>query len=130
MTIGALIFIVAIAGGVVLCALGKWLSRRKLLGGRQQLSIDETISGLPGQFDRNLAIETLQMLGRSFGVEPGLLRLDNPIAKLNALDSWSLGSGQEKFGRWLVTKGITTLETKPATIRDLALYVLSFKVTS
>lgn len=127
MSIGALIFIVAIGCGLALAVFSKWVSRRKLLGHRKQQPIEEIIGDLPSQIDRDLAIETLQALGKSFGVAPGLLRLDDPIARLNAIDSWALGSGQERFSRWLTTRGITTMEPKPVTVRDLLLYVLSFK---
>ena len=89
------------------------------------MTLEDIVNELPAQFDKNQAAEVLQALGRSFGLQPELLRLDDSITTLNELDSWMLGSGQEKFSRWLATRGITTLESKPQTIRDLVLYVLA-----
>jgi hypothetical protein len=66
------------------------------------------------------------VIGKSFGLQPEILRLEDPIAALTAIDSWMLGRGQEGVERWLRDKGVTNLGSKPNTIRDLIIAVLPF----
>lgn len=79
---------------------------------------------LPEGVDRNEASEILQAIGKSFHLNPEMLRLDDQISALTAIDSWMLGKGQEDLERWLRAKGVVSLRDKPATIRDLIISVV------
>jgi hypothetical protein len=68
----------------------------------------------------------LQVIGKSFRVQPGILRLDDPMSVLTAMDSWTLGHGQGELERWLRARGVSSLQRKPDTIRELILSVLPF----
>ncbi len=50
------------------------------------MTLEDIVNELPAQFDKNQAAEVLQALGRSFGLQPELLRLDDSITTLNELD--------------------------------------------
>ena len=90
----------------------------------------EIVADLPENVDRGQASEVLQVIGKSFGVPPEALRLDDRISALTAIDSWMLGRGQEGLNRWLRSKGVTSLRGKPSTIRDLIISVLPFDARS
>lgn len=122
MTFGAAIFIGAILVASLLCLAGWRLSRRKLAN-RTQLPVSEIVSGLPSTISQKEASEVLAKIGESFGVQPGLLRLDDPISVLTGMDSWKLGEGQEKFEAWLKGRGVIRLPNDPKTIGDLVVAV-------
>lgn len=126
MTSGVLIAAAAIIASACACLAGRYLARRALLRGKSRLSVSEIVNDLPAHIDRDGASELLQVIGTSFQLPPELLRLDDPMSKLMAFDSWVLGSGQEKLERWLEQKGVQALPEKPVTIRDLIVSVLPF----
>lgn len=126
MIFGAEIFAGAIAAAVLICFAGRYLSRRKLLRDRRPLAVAEIVNGLPEDVGRGDASEVLQVIGKSFGVKPGILRLDDPMSALTAMDSWMLGHGQGELERWLRARGVSNLQRKPGTIRELILSVLPF----
>lgn len=118
MPTGPVIFASLIAIGVVAVFVGGYLSRRKLTR-RKPLSVSEIVSGLPSTISQKEASEVLAKIGESFGVQPGLLRLDDPISVLTGMDSWKLGEGQEKLEAWLRDRGVTRLQNRPRTVGDL-----------
>ncbi len=124
--LGAEVFLVAIVVAFLMVSIGRYLSRRKLLRGRQPRAVTEIVNDLPEAVRREEASEVLQMIGKSFGVQPEILRLDDPMSVLMAMDSWMLGHGQGKLERWLRAKGVGSLQSKPDTIRDLIVSVLPF----
>lgn len=126
MIFGAEIFAGAIAAAVLVCLAGRHLSRQKLLYGRQPLAVAEIVDGLPDNVGRSEASEVLQVIGKSFGVQPEILRLDDPMAALATIDSWTLGHGQGELERWLRARGVSSLRRKPNTIRELIVSVLPF----
>ena len=126
MIVGAGIFAGAVAIALLVCLLGRYSSRQRLLRGRHPLAVAEIVNGLPDNLSRNEASEVLRVIGKSFGLQPEILRLEDPIAALTAIDSWVLGRGQEGVERWLRDKGVTSLGGKPNTIRDLIIAVLPF----
>jgi len=118
MTYGAAIFVGAILVASLLCLAGWRLSRRKLAN-RTPLSVSEIVSGLPPTVSQKDASEILTKIGESFDIQPGLLRLDDPISVLTGMDSWKLGGGQEKLEAWLKARGVTSFQKSPKTIEDL-----------
>ena len=46
------------------------------------------------------------------------------MSALTAIDSWTLGKGQEELEDWLRSKGVESLRSKITTIRELILSVL------
>lgn len=121
---GILIGIIVAAGLVYLA--GKYLSRQKLLHGRQAMATPEIVKELPSDVDHSEAENILRAVGKSFGVKPEILRLDDSFADLAAMDSWTLGKGQEELEQWLRGNGVVSLQSKPKTIRDLIVSVLPF----
>ncbi len=126
MTFGAALFLIAIAVAALVYLGGRYLSRQTLLRGREPLAVSEIVSGLPEAVRRDEASEMLQVIGKSFRVQPEILRLDDPMSVLMAMDSWTLGHGQGELERWLRAKGVGSLQGKPNTIRDLIVSVLPF----
>lgn len=126
---GGWIFAGAVSIGALACLVGYRMSRRKLRG-RQPVPISEIVNGLPESLRRDEASELLQVIGKSFRLQPEILRLDDPISTLTSADSWRLGEGQEELERWLKAKGVTALQGKPVTIRDLMISVLPFDAHS
>jgi hypothetical protein len=45
--------------------------------------------------------DVLEALGRSFRVDPGLLRPEDPLDVLRQIDSWDLDDGTEQMETWL-----------------------------
>jgi hypothetical protein len=126
MNAGVFIAAGAIVVSALACFAGRYSARRTLLRGRTPQSVSEIVSSLPAQIDRDGASELFRMIGTSFQLPPELLRLDDPISKLTAFDSWVLGIGQDKLERWLEQKGVQALPVKPNTIRDLIVSALPF----
>lgn len=86
----------------------------------------EIVSGLPGTVARDDASEVLRVIGKSFRLQPEMLRLDDSISTLTAIDSWALGQGQEELERWLKSRGVGVFQHKPSTIRELIVSGLPF----
>jgi hypothetical protein len=126
MIFGAELFLVAIVLAVLACIAGRYLSRQRLLRGREPLEVAEIVRGLPDAVSRYEASEVLRIIGKSFGLHPEMLRLDDPMSALTAIDSWRLGHGQEKLEHCLKAKGISSLQRKPSTIRELIVSALPF----
>jgi hypothetical protein len=126
MTFGAGVFLASVVVAVLVLAAGRYLSRQRLVRGRQPRAVTEIVNDLPDAIGRNEASEVLQVIGQSFRVRPEILRLDDPMSSLTAIDSWTLGHGQEALERWLRAKGITNFQRNPVTIRELILAVLLF----
>ncbi|RDD80255.1 hypothetical protein DVJ77_18290 [Dyella tabacisoli] len=85
----------------------------------------DIVNGLPDGTDRRAAERVLRAIGESYGLKPEILRLDDPFSALGAIDSWSLGRGQEALEKWLKDNGVLHLKSPPRTIRDLITFVLS-----
>lgn len=129
MTTGMTIFglVVFISGAAYF--LGRFISRKKLLGGRDRLKLEDICNDLPEQVDKNQGIEILRVLGKVFGLQPELLRLSDSMSMLYEIDSWMLGMGQEKLERWLVVNGIPEFKSQPSTVNDFIISVLSVRAT-
>ncbi|WP_154662646.1 hypothetical protein [Solimonas flava] len=113
-------------GGVVAVAAaayfaGRHHSRQKWMRGREPMAADQILRGLPEGVSQDEASEVLQVVGKCFGIRPEILRLEDSISALQAMDSWALGKGQEDLEAWLRSRGVKSLRTKGNTIRDLIL---------
>lgn len=120
---------VGLLGGVLAVAAalyfsGRGLSRRRLMRGREPIAAEQILKDLPESISRDAASEVLQAVGKSFGIQPELLRLEDQMSALTAIDSWTLGKGQEELEDWLRSKGVESLRSKITTIRELILSVL------
>ena len=127
---GALVFAGVVVIAALVCLVGRYSSRQRLVRGRQPLAVAEIVNGLPYSVSRSEASEVLREIGKSFRLQPEILRLEDPIAALTAIDSWMLGRGQEGLERWLRDKGVISLGSKPNTIRDLIVAALPFSTHS
>jgi len=123
---GAELFLGGAAIAAVACLVFRRSAKRRFLRGRQPLAVAEIVSDLPETVGRDEASEVLQAIGKSFGVQPEILRLDDPMSALTGLDSWTLGHGQGELERWLRARGVSDLQRKPNTIRELIVSVLPF----
>jgi len=123
---GAGLFLIVIALAALGCIAGRYLSRQRLLRGRHPQTLAEIVSDLPEIVRRDEASEVLQVIGKSFGVQPEILRLEDPMSALTAMDSWRLGYGQWELERWLRAKGVSSLHRKPNTIGELIMSALPF----
>lgn len=126
MIFGAEVFLGCSAVAAVAYFILRRLAKRNLLRDRKPLAVAEIINDLPENVNRSDASEMLQAIGKSFGLKPEILRLDDPISALTAVDSWRLGEGQDELERWLKARGVNSLQSKPNTIRDLMVTVLPF----
>lgn len=103
----------------VLCPVFQYVARRNFMKGRPELAISELLNSLPGDLDRDQAGALLGEVARCFRLKPGMLRLDDALSSLVAMDSWMLGEGQEDLESWLRGKGIVNVEKMPSTVGDL-----------
>jgi hypothetical protein len=114
---------IAVAAGLASLG-GRYWSRQKLLMGRQAVATGEIVKELPEDIDRTEAENVLRVIGNSFGLKPEILRLNDSFADLAAMDSWTLGKGQDELEQWLRANGVVSLQSKPQTIRDLIVSIL------
>lgn len=72
--------------------------------------------------------EVWSKVGDAFSIDPRLVRPDDTLKSLNAIDSWNLGKGGDALSQWLENK---QLGKPPAleTVLDLALWIEASKGT-
>lgn len=116
---GPVIFVVVLIVAVAGFLVGRVWSRQRFLHGRVALTLQEILSDAPDGINKLLAEEVIQVTSRSYGVPIELLRINDRMSSLTALDSWQLGRGQDQLDRWLRMKGIESLPCRPQTILEL-----------
>ena len=112
-----LISIVVVA--VILYSVFRYATRRNFMKGRHELAVSELLNSLPENIDRDKAGALLGEVAKCFRLRPGMLRLDDSLSSLTAIDSWALGKGQEDFESWLRERGISKFEKMPSTVGEL-----------
>jgi hypothetical protein len=104
---------------VVVYTVFRYATRRNFMRGRPELAISELLNSLPENIDRDKAGALLSEVAKCFRFRPGMLRLDDSLSSLMAMDSWVLGKGQEDLEDWLKERGISGFENMPSTVGEL-----------
>jgi hypothetical protein len=115
---GTIIFGGLVAMGVVAALIGQYLPGNELKR-RRSFLLSEIVKGLDPVAPPNEALEVLTKVGKSFSIQPELLRLEDSISALTGMDSWRLGEGQGMFETWLRGRGVVCLPKDLKTIGDL-----------
>lgn len=114
--------VVLVAVGAA-AALAYFVGRRftfsRFMRGRRPRPTSEMIRDLPRDVNEAEATDVILALGRCYAIDPELLRLEDSLASLAALDSWALGKGQEEFEDWLRERGFRTPFRQVITVGDL-----------
>jgi hypothetical protein len=119
-TVWVVVGIAVISVAAVL--VGRRVSRSGFLRGRTRIAVDKIGEELPGQ--SKTAFEVIQAVGVAYRIDPGILRPDDDLlTDLAKLDTWDLGSGQERLEKWLRARGIVSPLTDVRTLRDLVVHV-------
>jgi hypothetical protein len=123
LAVWVLVGIAAISVAGVL--IGRRASRLGFLRGRSRIDVDKTGLAVPMDGESRVASELIQAAGVAYRIDPGFLRLDDSLADLAKLDSWDLGSGQERLEKWLRERGVTSPVGEARTLRDLIAHIRS-----
>jgi hypothetical protein len=115
----------AILVSVVAVLIGRSTSRRIFLKGRVRIAPNQVVTTLPPSVDVSLALELIAVIAKAYRIDPGLLRLDDLLTDLGKLDSWDLGSGQDRLETWLRARGISSPLDTVSTVRDLVIRIAS-----
>ena len=115
---------VAVAVGIAAVVVARTLARRRFAADRQPIPLEVMGSQVGASLSADVVSEVWTEIGTAYGIDPRLIRPDDTLKHLAAIDSWDLGQGGDKLNDWLRTK---KLEGKPqiTTVKDLALWVQS-----
>lgn len=116
-----LIGVLCVSGVLVLSAI--LFSRRKITAGRQPLSFEEIQRLSNAEVRIQTLTHVLTTLGKSYGLNPQLIRPNDHLQLFYDLDSWTLGLGTERINKWLADEGITGKGTQLVTVLDLMLFL-------
>ena len=106
---------------------GRRASRSAFLRGRTRIDVDKLGEVLP--VASKTASQLIHAVGVAYRIDPGLLRLDDLLTDLAKLDTWDLGSGQERLEKWLRARGIASALADVRTLRDLAMRLSKLDVS-
>ena len=112
-----------IAAGIVAVIVFRLFAVRRLRLNRKPLDFQEIHLAVADQVSLDTLTLVFQMLGDAYGVEPRLIRPNDPLKRFFDLDSWTLDMGTEKLNKWLQSIGMAHVDAQPTTVLDLLLLV-------
>lgn len=112
-----------IATGIVAVIVFRLLAVRRLGRNRKPLDFQEIHHAVADQVSLDTLTLVFEMLGDAYGVEPRLIRPNDPLKHLFDSDSWTLDMGTEKLNKWLQSIGMAHVDAQPTTVLDLLLLV-------
>ena len=120
---------VAVAVGIAAVVLSRSLARKRFAADRQPIPLEVLASQLDGDLSTDVVTEVWTAVGAAYGIDPKMIRPDDDLKRLAAIDSWDLGQGEDKLDEWLRTKN---LEGRPQikTMKDLAVWIQSGRRSS
>ncbi|WP_426398204.1 hypothetical protein ACN9M1_05885 [Ralstonia sp. R-29] len=123
-----LLFISIVAVAIVAVLGFKALARKSFGKEREPLSLVEIYALVNNRVSAEVFNEVWSKVGDAFSIDPRLVRPDDTLKSLNAIDSWDLGKGGDTLSQWLENK---QLGKPPAleTVLDLALWIEASKGT-
>lgn len=112
-----LAYIVLVA--IIVYVVSRYIHRWQFIRGRRELAIAELLNPPPSYIDRDKASALLHEVAKCFRLKSEILRLEDKLSSLAAIDSWDLGGGQEDLELWLSGFGISELNETPSTLGEL-----------
>jgi hypothetical protein len=122
-------FAIGLAVAVAAVVGFKALTTRAVLRGRTSEPLEKIHAPVKDQVSFETLSEVLSLLGRSYGIDPGLLRPTDTFVELAKIDSWTLGKAEDDVGEWLKAKGVEA-PRQLDTVLDLAMCVKSLQDTN
>ena len=115
---------IAVAVGIAAVVVARALARKRFAADRQPIPLDVLVNQVDASLSADVVSEVWTEIGAAYGIDPQLIRPDDTLKGLAAIDSWDLGKGGDKLNDWLRSKN---LAGKPqiTTVKDLALWVQS-----
>jgi len=112
-------FAVGLAVAVAAVVSFKALATRAVLRGRTSEPLEKIYAPVKDHVSFETFSEVLSLLGRAYGIDPGLLRPTDTFVELGKIDSWTLGKAEDDVGEWLKKKGVEA-PRQLETVLDLA----------
>lgn len=117
---GPIVWIAAIASGILLVVILRYDERRKFARSRNLLEIEEIYHEISGQVEFGVFKEVFVAVGEAYKISPGLIRPSDRLEEFIRIDSWRLGAGSEALNSWLEQKGVNWKVKPESTILDVA----------
>jgi hypothetical protein len=117
-------FAVAVVVGVASVLGFRALSKRSFVKQRTVSSLEELHASVKEQVSFDVFSEVWAVIGKAYGINPGLIRPGDTFDELGKADSWVLGKGEDDLTKWLDNKGLGR-PTQLPTVLDLAIWVQS-----
>ena len=95
------VWIVAIAVAAVLVGAFTFLARRRAVGGRTPMNLEEIHRSVASNVTLDTFTKVFHALGEAYSVDQRLIRPEDSLKKLLDMDSWVLDAGTDKLNRWL-----------------------------
>ena len=115
---------IAVVVGIAAVVVARTLARKRFAADRQPIPLAVLATQIDASLSADVVSEVWTEIGAAYGIDPQLIRPDDTLKDLAAIDSWDLGNGGDKLNDWLRSKN---LSGKPqiTTVKDLALWVQS-----
>jgi len=84
----------------------RFFAIRRIGLNRTSVDLQEIHSSVADRVSLDTLKLVFRMLGDAYGVEPRLIRLEDPLKRFFDSDSWRLDIGTEKLNKWLRDIGI------------------------
>ena len=123
MTLG-LWLVVAVAAGIAAVVFARTIQRKRFASDRQPIPLDDLARQVSPPVSPEIFREVWTTVGIAYGIDPRMIKPDDELKRLAAIDSWDLGRGGDKLEDWLRTKNLGP-KPRVETVKDLALWVQS-----
>jgi hypothetical protein len=123
MTLG-LWLLAAVAAGIAVVVFARMIQRKQFASDRQPIPLDDLVCQVSPPLSPEVFREVWTTIGTAYGIDPRLIKPDDELKRLAAIDSWDLGQGGDKLDTWLRTKNLGP-KPRVETVKDLALWVQS-----
>jgi len=124
---GLLLIGLVIIGTLVVVAF-RHLSRSRILKKRSPISLTEMYSHEMNEADVSFDTfqKVLNIIGKSYNLDPRRLRLSDELKLLYDLDTWDIDEGTQSLNEQIMKEyGISKFDIEPQTISDLIIDVES-----
>ena len=121
MNTSAVLFLVVVLAGIA-CVVFRAVSRASFCRGRDCIELAEMHADVSDVVSYDSFRETWEVLGESLGFDARMIRPSDRLEVLGQVDSWSLGSGNEKIEKWLEEKHVPDT-VSAETVLELAILI-------
>lgn len=117
---GAVLWVALVLCGIFVVASFRYLGRRKLISRRKPEEIIAIHARVSEEVSLNALRDVMQAVGRAYVIDPKLIRPEDSLQKIAAVDSWSLDGGTERLNQWLISNGLSEQPQYVKTVLELA----------